>query len=141
MKKIQSKLSVIVLATILIASISSVSVLAARHGKVPKDVDAVKAQICVDADEDGICDNFVDEDEDGICDEQNKKVFKGGKEDKGNKPEKCVDADEDGVCDNFVDEDEDGICDEQNKKGFKGGKEEDNRNTNGQTKMNGKMGK
>ena len=40
---------------------------------------------CVDADEDGVCDNFVDENEDGICDEQNKKANKdaGKKANKG----------------------------------------------------------
>ena len=32
-----------------------------------------KGSKCVDADEDGVCDNFVDADEDGICDEMNKK--------------------------------------------------------------------
>ena len=75
------KLSVGLIAAILLISVSSVSVVAAKGGKGQKvaDENFAKVQACVDADEDGVCDNFVDENEDGICDEQAKKGGKFGK--------------------------------------------------------------
>ena len=113
----KKRLSLGLIVAALLLSVSSVSAFAAKHETGKNGSPAPeKAQICVDADEDGVCDNFTDADEDGVCDEQAKKG------NKGNKVKGCVDADEDGVCDNFTDADEDGVCDEQAKKGNKGNK-------------------
>ena len=55
----------------------------------------------VDANQDGINDNFIDADGDGVCDLTGLPVGSGG----------FIDVNEDGVNDNFVDADGDGLCD------------------------------
>ena len=84
----------------------------------------------MDADGDGVCDNFVDNDGDGIND--NCPGYGNGQ-----CGQNYVDADGDGVCDNFVDNDGDGIND--NCPGYGNGQGQGNgwRQGNGQGQAQG----
>jgi hypothetical protein len=66
----------------------------------------------VDADGDGVCDDFVDEDGDGLCDNEGLYAERSfGGRSSGYRTN-LVDENGDGVCDSFVDEDGDGVCDD-----------------------------
>lgn len=92
----------------------------------------------VDANGDGVCDNFVDANGDGINDNQGQNCTnKGMEQGKGQgRHARMIDANGDGVCDNFVDTNGDGINDNQgqncsNKGQGKHGKKHNGMNCNG----------